>query len=54
VLGNINTESGQKLSQNDGGSPIPAPIPDSRRANRNVSAQFLLLQQSSTESLRDH
>jgi hypothetical protein len=30
VLGNINTESGQKLSQNDGGSPISASIPDAR------------------------
>jgi hypothetical protein len=30
VLGNINTDSGQKLSQNDGGPPIPATIPDAR------------------------
>jgi hypothetical protein len=30
VRGNINTKSGQKLSQNDGGLSIPATIPYTR------------------------
>jgi hypothetical protein len=30
VRANINTESGQELSQNEGGPPIPATIPDAR------------------------
>jgi hypothetical protein len=33
MLGNINIEVGQKLSQHDGGRPIPVMIPDPRRAN---------------------
>jgi hypothetical protein len=37
MLGNINTEFGQKFSQNDSGSPIIARIPDAGGLNREVS-----------------
>jgi hypothetical protein len=54
MLANINTAFGQKLSQNRGGSLIPARIPNPGGINRNDSVQFLLFQKFPTDSFRDY